>query len=94
MAVAAAAEGGTLLSTGISAQAESKRLSPGLFSQEERELFWRDGFVLRRNVLSRADAAALASHYDSLFSGSFPTGVYPDEWHWRAGISLPNAVRA
>lgn len=32
-------------------------------------------------------------HYHDLFAGTFPTGVYPDEWHWRAGISLPSAVR-
>ena len=69
-------------------------LSAQLFSREERELFWREGFVVRRGVLSRADAAALASHYEALFSGAFPTGTYPDEWHWRAGISLPDAVSA
>lgn len=28
-----------------------------------------------------------------LFRGEFDTGIYPDEWHWREGISLPNATR-
>jgi hypothetical protein len=28
-----------------------------------------------------------------LFRGQFETGVYPDEWHWRAGISKPNVTR-
>jgi len=29
----------------------------------------------------------------NLFRGNFDTGVYPDEWHWREGISKPEAVR-
>ena len=28
-----------------------------------------------------------------LFRGEFETGIYPDEWHWREGISKPNAAR-
>ena len=28
-----------------------------------------------------------------LFRGEFDTGIYPDEWHWREGISYPNATR-
>ena len=28
-----------------------------------------------------------------LFRGEFDTGTYPDEWHWREGISKPNAAR-
>ena len=66
---------------------------PSLFSAAEREAFHRDGFVFKPNIVSPADAAALAAHYDALFAGKFPTGVFPDEWHWREGISLPTAVR-
>jgi hypothetical protein len=29
----------------------------------------------------------------NLFRGEFDTGIYPDEWHWREGISLPSAAR-
>ncbi len=25
--------------------------------------------------------------------GDFSTGCYPDEWHWRPGISKPDVVR-
>jgi hypothetical protein len=28
-----------------------------------------------------------------LFRGNFETKVYPDEWHWREGISRPDAAR-
>ena len=37
------------------------------------------------------DDAALRSRNTrrpALFAGEFPTGIYPDEWHWREGISL------
>jgi hypothetical protein len=27
-----------------------------------------------------------------LFRGDFETNIYPDEWHWRKGISLPTGV--
>jgi len=30
---------------------------------------------------------------NKLFRGEFETGIYPDEWHWREGISRPNAAR-
>ena len=36
---------------------------------------------------------ALKLRYEALFRGDFETGVYPDEWHWRAGLSLPNVTR-
>ena len=63
------------------------------FTPADRKTFAQDGFILKQNVISPADAAVLAAHYEELFAGNFPTGVYPDEWHWRAGISLPTAVR-
>jgi ectoine hydroxylase-related dioxygenase (phytanoyl-CoA dioxygenase family) len=28
-----------------------------------------------------------------LFRGEFETGVYPDEWYWREGMSLPDVTR-
>jgi len=58
-----------------------------------REAFFRDGFVLVRDVLSLEFAVSLRDHYADLFAGRFPTGVYPDEWHWREGISMPDKVR-
>ena len=64
-----------------------------LWTAAERASFQRDGFILKHNIISAADARALALHYEDLFAGRFPTGIYPDEWHWREGISLPTAVR-
>ena len=68
-------------------------LATAIFTPAQRDAFSRDGFVALENVLSPDDAAALAEHYSALFAGEFPTGIYPDEWHWREGISLPLAFR-
>jgi hypothetical protein len=54
----------------------------------------RDGFVLTPSpVLSEATIAALKDRYVSMFAGEFETGQYPDEWHWREGISRAQATR-
>ena len=29
----------------------------------------------------------------ALFRGSIETGIHPDEWHWRQGISRDDATR-
>jgi hypothetical protein len=58
-----------------------------------RNDFDRDGFVLLPEVFSKQTIATLRDRYDDLFAGRFPTGVYPDEWHWRQGLSLPDAPR-
>ena len=39
------------------------------------------------------DRSALVSAFERLFKGDFDTGTYPDEWHWREGISKPEAFR-
>jgi hypothetical protein len=35
----------------------------------------------------------LQRRVEQLFEGRFETGVYPDEWHWRKGISKENATK-
>ena len=64
-----------------------------IFSAAERTAFERDGFIAREGVLHPDEASALAEHFEPLFAGDFPTGVYPDEWHWRKGISHGHAFR-
>lgn len=60
---------------------------------EEKDCFWRDGFVVLPTVLSSETVTVLQGAFDRLFSGHFSTGLYPDEWHWREGISFPTATR-
>ena len=44
-------------------------------------------------ILSSEMRQALIETLPDLFAGKFETGIYPDEWHWRAGISRPDATR-
>jgi phytanoyl-CoA hydroxylase len=44
-------------------------------------------------LLDPATMQALHTRYETLFRGDFETGVYPDEWHWRQGLSLPGVTR-
>lgn len=67
--------------------------SPASFTEQERSAFQRDGFILREDVISPEAAGKLKEHFGELFAGKFPTGIYPDEWHWREGISKPEAFR-
>lgn len=51
------------------------------------------GFVSGLNVLDAATVAGLRLRLPLLFQAEFDTGVYPDEMHWREGISRDDAPR-
>ena len=55
--------------------------------------FHRDGFLVVERILGDAQIAALRARFPQLFAGNFDTGVYPDEWYWREGMSLPDVTR-
>lgn len=55
--------------------------------------FRRDGFLIIERFLSDERVVALRDSFPKLFAGRFDTGVYPDEWYWRDGMSLPDATR-
>lgn len=57
--------------------------------------FDRDGFVVMRGLLKEEanKFKHLQSRCEQLFTGKFPTGVYPDEWHWREGMSFPKQTK-
>jgi len=57
------------------------------------ERFERDGFLIVDSVLSAEHVEALRAGFPRLFAGKFDTGVYPDEWYWREGMSLPDVTR-
>lgn len=65
----------------------------GAVSAASAAQFHRDGFLLVDSVLGPAETRRVAGRFDELFEGRFSTGVYPDEWHWREGISKPDAFR-
>lgn len=51
------------------------------------------GYVKGLRVLDEATIAGLRARLPLLFRGEFDTGVYPDEMHWREGISRQDAPR-
>jgi phytanoyl-CoA hydroxylase len=62
--------------------------------QEIRTQLRTQGFAVTPvPLLDPATMQALHTRYEALFRGEFETGVYPDEWHWRQGLSLPGVTR-
>ncbi|KAL9189074.1 hypothetical protein ACHAXT_011564, partial [Thalassiosira profunda] len=52
------------------------------------------GYAITSRPLLTPDACRrVKERMPKLFRGEFETGVYPDEWHWREGISKPEAAR-
>ena len=51
------------------------------------------GFAVVEQLISPGVVEALRTRFDVLFDGQFETGTYPDEWHWRSGISMAHATR-
>ena len=57
------------------------------------ERFNADGFLILDEFLSEDEVAAARSRFEPLFRGEFETGLYPDEWNWRAGRDRPDLTR-
>ena len=61
--------------------------------EDDIERFRRDGFLIIERFLSEDRLIALRERFPKLFAGKFDTGIYPDEWYWREGMSLPDVTR-
>jgi len=66
---------------------------PITLSSEQIQQFQADGFLIIENFLPPDFAQRLADRLEPMFHGNFETGVFPDEWHWRPGMSLPDITR-
>src|SRR5271154_3967551 len=62
-------------------------------SEKQRSLFQAQGFLIVERLLDDTQIEALRESFPKLFAGKFDTGVYPDEWYWREGMSLPDVTR-
>lgn len=74
-------------------KAKFEAARPAECISDARARLQENGFCVIEDVLSPSLVHRLKSRYADLFAGKFDTGVFPDEWHWREGISLPNATR-
>jgi len=61
------------------------------FSIQEIEQFQQQGYLIVNNVLEPKLVDWVIDRFDPLFNTQFETGIYPDEWYGRPGLSQPNA---
>ena len=66
---------------------------PIALTSAQIDSFHTDGFVVVEDVLDAATIAAARARFEPLFAGTFETGLQPDEWNWRTGISPPDVTR-
>jgi phytanoyl-CoA hydroxylase len=57
------------------------------------ELFRQQGFLIVKQMIDAGEVDRLRMRFPLIFGGKFDTGVYPDEWYWREGMSLPDVTR-
>lgn len=62
-------------------------------SEEQRQRFREDGFLVVERFLDPALAEAAAARFEPLFRGEFEAGLQPDEWNWREGRDDPSLTR-
>jgi ectoine hydroxylase-related dioxygenase (phytanoyl-CoA dioxygenase family) len=64
-----------------------------MLNQDQIDRFRRDGFLHLPALLDAGTVERLRGRFEPLFKGEFETGIWPDEWHWREGMSLPDVTR-
>ena len=57
------------------------------------EQFNADGFLILDRFLRAEEVASARARFEPLFRGEFDTGLYPDEWNWRAGRDALDLTR-
>eukprot|EP01087_Luapelamoeba_hula_P006173 TRINITY_DN1627_c0_g2_i2.p1 TRINITY_DN1627_c0_g2~~TRINITY_DN1627_c0_g2_i2.p1 ORF type:complete len:340 (+),score=44.16 TRINITY_DN1627_c0_g2_i2:14-1033(+) len=62
-------------------------------SGEQIKEFHERGFVVIPQLIDSHLAVTLRDSFPKLFRGEFNTGIYPDEWHWREGMSRDDVTR-
>ena len=62
-------------------------------NEKHVEKFNRDGFVIVEGMLSSSEIDRARARFEPLFSGTFETGLYPDEWNWRMGRDRQDLTR-
>lgn len=62
-------------------------------TEQQIAQFQDDGFLVIENLIDRSLVEQLAERIEPIFAGQFETGIYPDEWYWRPGMSLPDITR-
>src|ERR1700691_3102697 len=66
---------------------------PFQLTDEQATTFATDGFVVVDRIIDPSLAAGALARYEDLFAGRFETGLYPDEWNWKANRDAANLTR-
>lgn len=66
---------------------------PIQLTENQIQKFQDDGFLILENLVPFDLTQDLIKHIHRVFHGQFETGIYPDEWYWRPGLSLPDVTR-
>ena len=62
-------------------------------SAEQIAHFQAQGFLVLEKFLDSVLVERMIDKLEPLFATKFETGIYPDEWHGRPSLSIPNATR-
>ncbi|MBW4655277.1 MAG: phytanoyl-CoA dioxygenase family protein [Kaiparowitsia implicata GSE-PSE-MK54-09C] len=62
-------------------------------TDQDIQHYQTDGFLIVDQFIDLDLVERLRDRIQPLFHGDFETGVYPDEWYWRPGLSLPDVTR-
>jgi 2-oxoglutarate-dependent dioxygenase len=57
------------------------------------EQFRTDGVLILERFLTASEVSEARARFEPLFRGEFETGLYPDEWNWRADRDPPDRTR-
>lgn len=79
-------------SKGLSSTTSFQAL-PASFSEEQLRKFDEDGYLIVDKFMDANLVQRIRDKFPLLFRGEFETGVYPDEWHWREGMSRDDVTR-
>ncbi|MEA5465838.1 phytanoyl-CoA dioxygenase family protein [Leptothoe sp. PORK10 BA2] len=60
---------------------------------DQVQLFHQHGYLIVDNLLTPEQIDLISDRFDPLFNTQFETGIYPDEWYGRPGLSQPNATQ-
>ncbi|MEO0987877.1 MAG: phytanoyl-CoA dioxygenase family protein [Cyanobacteria bacterium J06639_14] len=63
------------------------------FTPDQIAQFQSQGYFILENLLTAAQVSEIIERFDPLFDTQFETGIYPDEWYGRPGLSQLNATR-
>jgi hypothetical protein len=69
------------------------RYQPIEFSEAQILQFRQQGFLILDRFLPLEVVKHIDDRLDPLFATRLETGIYPDEWHGRPGLSRPHATR-